>query len=126
MILLQEMISEELALLRILILLEQLLVDQILKNQLLSAQSQHQTLDSPSPHFLAKVWQASCYIIVNQASMSSYAPRNSFNVSHFSFFLTAKRLLLSVPKVTANIYCICQSVPKIYTQADKVQICGKF
>ena len=34
--------------------------------------------------------------------------------------------ILSVPKFTANLYCICLSVPQIYTQADVAQICGKF
>ena len=34
-------------------------------------------------------------------------------------------LLLSVPKFTANMYCICLSIPKNYSQADSVQICGK-
>ena len=32
--------------------------------------------------------------------------------------------VLSVSKFTANMYCICLSIPKIYT--DAVQICGKF
>ena len=47
-------------------------------------------------------------------------------------FVLAKGLLfyhpmkvLSVPKFTANLYCICLSIPQIYTQADTVQICGK-
>ena len=31
--------------------------------------------------------------------------------------------LLSVPK---NLYCICLSIPQIYTQADAVQISSKF
>ena len=35
-------------------------------------------------------------------------------------------LLMSVPKFTANLYCICLSIPKTYTQADAVQICGTF
>ena len=34
--------------------------------------------------------------------------------------------LLSVPKFTNNMYCICLSIPQIYTKADAVQICGKF
>ena len=33
-------------------------------------------------------------------------------------------MLLSVPKFTAYLYCICLSIPEIYTIA--VQICGKF
>ena len=35
-------------------------------------------------------------------------------------------VLLSVPKFTANLYCICPSIPQIFTKADAVQICGKF
>ena len=34
--------------------------------------------------------------------------------------------LLSVPKCSANLYCICLSLPQIHTEADAVQICGKF
>ena len=34
--------------------------------------------------------------------------------------------VLSVPKFTANLYCICLSIQQIYTSADAVQICGKF
>ena len=34
-------------------------------------------------------------------------------------------LVLSVPKFSANMYCICLSIPQIYTSADAVQICGK-
>ena len=34
--------------------------------------------------------------------------------------------LLSVPKCTANLYCIYLSIYFWYTQADEVQICGKF
>ena len=34
--------------------------------------------------------------------------------------------LLSVPKFTANLYCICWSITQIYTSADAVQICGNF
>ena len=35
-------------------------------------------------------------------------------------------LILSVPKFTANLYCNCLSINLRYTQADAVQICGKF
>ena len=34
--------------------------------------------------------------------------------------------LLSIPKFTENLYCICISMPQILTEADAVQICGKF
>ena len=34
--------------------------------------------------------------------------------------------LLSVPKFTANLYCICLSIPQIYTLANAVQVCGTF
>ena len=34
--------------------------------------------------------------------------------------------LLSVPKVTANVYCICLSILQIHTNADAVHICGYF
>ena len=37
-----------------------------------------------------------------------------------------KANILSVQKLTANLYCICLSIPKIYTQPDAVQISGKF
>ena len=40
--------------------------------------------------------------------------------------LVKHTLILSVPKFTANLYCICLSVPQIYTEADAVQICGEF
>ena len=36
------------------------------------------------------------------------------------------RTVLSVPKFNANLYCICMSIPQIYTYADAVQICGQF
>ena len=36
------------------------------------------------------------------------------------------RYVLSVPKVTANMYCICLSINLQYTSADAVQICGTF
>jgi len=32
----------------------------------------------------------------------------------------------SVPKYTANLYCICLCIPQIYIKADAVKICGKF
>ena len=35
-------------------------------------------------------------------------------------------MLLSVPKFTATLYCICLSINLLYTKADGVQICGKF
>ena len=35
-------------------------------------------------------------------------------------------MILSVPKFTANLYCICLSITQIYTSADAVQISGKF
>ena len=31
-----------------------------------------------------------------------------------------------IPKITANLYCICLSIPQIYNLADTEQICGKF
>ena len=34
--------------------------------------------------------------------------------------------ILCVPKFTANMYCVCLSIPQIYTKADTVQIYGKF
>ena len=36
--------------------------------------------------------------------------------------------ILSVPKFTAKLYCICLSIPQIYTilYADAIQIRGKF
>ena len=34
--------------------------------------------------------------------------------------------LLSVPKCTANLYCICLAKDLRYTQADAIQVCGKF
>ena len=34
--------------------------------------------------------------------------------------------VLSVPKCTANLYCICLSIPQIFTKADAVQIGGIF
>ena len=34
--------------------------------------------------------------------------------------------LTIVPKFTANPYCICLSIPQIYTQADAAQICDTF
>ena len=34
--------------------------------------------------------------------------------------------ILSVPKFTANLYCICLSIPQNYTYLDDVQNCGKF
>ena len=40
--------------------------------------------------------------------------------------IVAIKLLLSVPKCTANMYCICLSIDLWYTKADVVQICGKF
>ena len=43
----------------------------------------------------------------------------------FSYTLYTTELL-SVPKFTANLYCICIIIPQIYTEADAVQICGKF
>ena len=33
---------------------------------------------------------------------------------------------MCVPKFTANLYCVCLIIPQIYTEADEVQICGKF
>ena len=41
---------------------------------------------------------------------------------------TAERTLdiLSVQKITANLYGICLSIPQIYTSSDAVQICGNF
>ena len=35
-------------------------------------------------------------------------------------------ILLSVPKFTANLYCICLSIDLRYTKADAVQICSNF
>ena len=40
--------------------------------------------------------------------------------------ITTKVKVLSVPKFTANLYCICLSKPQIYTKAEAVQICGRF
>ena len=34
--------------------------------------------------------------------------------------------ILSGPKFTANLYCICFSIDLRYTKKDAVQICGKF
>jgi len=34
--------------------------------------------------------------------------------------------ILSVPKLSANLYCICLSIDFMYTEADAVQICGIF
>ena len=45
-----------------------------------------------------------------------------------TIFLTAVLsvlYILSVPKFTANLYCICLGIPQFYTLADAVQICGK-
>ena len=43
-------------------------------------------------------------------------------------FLTYSNLMgikLSASKFTANLYCICLSLPQMCAKADAVQICGK-
>ena len=43
-----------------------------------------------------------------------------FEIIYIHFYV------LSFPKVTANLYCICLSILQIYTKADAVHICGNF
>ena len=54
-----------------------------------------------------------------------YIKNNIKNVNYLPLILQ-ENLTESVPKLTANMYSICLSIPKIYTKADAVQFCGKF
>ena len=42
----------------------------------------------------------------------------------YTFFTNSQ--ILSVPKYTANLYCICSSKQQIFNLADAVHICGNF
>ena len=44
----------------------------------------------------------------------------------FNVILYDKMDVLSVPKFTANLYCIYLSIDLRYTKADAMQICGIF
>ena len=66
--------------------------------------------------FKSFIEQTSCKLLV--FNRIGKEVRFSDNIPH--------RDILSVPKCTANQYCICLSIPQINTYADAVQLCGKF
>ena len=71
------------------------------------------------------------YILKDSNSVKLFTECVGSKLSYLIILFREVRLLLphqvlSVPKFIENLYCICLSIPQIYTKADAVQICGRF
>ena len=75
-------------------------------------------------------WDVSAHGILLHSFSKIYLPTiylHCFLQRKYIFGISISPFCTEKPmKFTANLYCICLSIPQEYTEADAVQICGKF